>query len=166
MRRSLAFAFVASISTFVLASMSVMVSFPAAASADVASFEAEVHGGPQDLHGCTARLCGDAVLAGFGEAAFTRVRTTSHPTSKSCEDHTAVDTFRLPDGSTLVLTVEGTGCAQGKGAPNLSGAALIHGSWTVQEATGAFAGFTGAGTMSLRFHGERFSAQYAGTLRR
>jgi hypothetical protein len=138
--------------------------FPAAATAQDTSFEADVHGGPQDLHSCTARLCGDAALAGFGEAAFTRVRTASRQTSKSCEAHTAVDTFTLPDDSALVLTVEGTGCAQGRGAPNVSGAAQIHGSWTVRETTGIFAGFIGAGTMSLRFHGERFTAQYAGTL--
>lgn len=164
MHRSLAFALVASISTFVLTATCLTVSVPAAAGAETVSFEAQVHGGPQDLRSCTARLCGDAELAGFGDATFTRVRTTSRQTSKSCEDHTAVDTFRLPDGSSLVLTVNGTGCAQGKQAPNLSGAAQIHGSWTVQEATGVFAGLTGAGTMSLRFHGERFSARYTGTL--
>ena len=141
-----------------------MLAFPAAATADTASFEADVQGGPQELHSCTVRLCGKAALAGFGEASFTRVRTSSRPTSKSCEDHTAIDTFTLADDSRLVLTVEGTGCAQGRGAPNISGAAQIHGSWTVRETTGVFAGRVGAGTMSLRFHGERFTAQYAGTL--
>ena len=161
MRRCLVFAFMAAILT---ASIATPTTFVAAASAEVVSFEADVRGGPQDLHSCTARLCGDAAIAGFGEATFTRVRTTSRQTSKSCEDHTAVDTFRLPDGSSLVLTVEGTGCAQGKGAPNVSGAARIDGNWIVQEATGVFAGLNGAGTMSLRFRGERFSAQYTGTL--
>ena len=148
----------------VAASAVLALAIPATGQGDVSNFQAHVDGGPHDLKNCQVFLCGDATIAGYGDAEYGRTRTSATPISKPCIDYTAVNTFTLSAGSTLTLDEAGTACAQGKNAPNVTGAANITGTWTVREATGVFAGLTGEGTMSLRFHGENFTASYIGTV--
>ena len=148
----------------IVVGLACVVALAGPASGDARNFHADVEGGPRNLKRCEVFLCGDAAVEDYGDAKYTRARTSSSPTSKSCTDYTAVDTFTRADGSTLTLDVAGTACAQGKNAPNVTGAASVNGDWTVREASGKFAGLSGEGTTSLEFYGNNFTASYTGTV--
>jgi len=111
-------------------------------------------------------FCGTA-NTNLGAAAWTFTLTSL--TISTCDSYTATVTFKLADGSTLVLGENGTACGPGKSnLSNASGNSYGHpgdadATWKVQSADGQFSGTTGTGTDALQFAGAAVSGSYTGT---
>jgi hypothetical protein len=139
------------------------------ASAQTTDFKAEVKGHQTRSKGCPdgATFCADAIIQGFGPAQYRFFVSSFEPTSESCADVTGTVTFTLLDGSRLTLDESSEPCGTGQTffkGDGYGNPAYQNGSWTVQSATGQFAGMTGSGTSSAHLAGAHFSATYIGTL--
>lgn len=137
--------------------------------ATTASFHATVKG-PMTLPvGCATGVtaCGNAKIAGIGDARFEYAITSFQPLGGSCGAYTATATFTLTDGSELVLDESGTVCGPGKSffpqpAPHGSYGNPVNGegTWTVGSASGLFSEVTGGGTNTFHQAGAALTASY------
>jgi hypothetical protein len=148
--------------------VSLLLARPAAA--QTTDFSADIKGQQQLPFGCPdgADLCGDAIIEGFGAAQYRFILDSIQLTGEPCREYTATARFTLDaDDSTLTLAEAGVACGIGKtffkgngyGNPRRAS-----GSWEVQDATGQFAGMTGAGGLTRHFAGAHLSSTYTGAL--
>lgn len=126
-----------------------------------------------------AFICSGATIAGFGNAEYLFFVTSLQAVAEACIQpsgpstagaYTATTWFILDDGSTLMLDEVGMVCGPGAslvapgGQHSFGNPVDGGGSWEVQDATGQFAGLTGAGTDAFHSVGAHFTAAYIGTL--
>jgi hypothetical protein len=122
---------------------------------------------------CTAFLCGEGVVAGFGRATSTLEITgfANFDPESACGDATLLRTITFASG-TLTLSESGTVCFPGRSffTPGASSGhsygnpARISTTWTVTGGTGAFAGASGTGTDESKNAGDAGHSTLAGTL--
>jgi hypothetical protein len=134
------------------------------------------HLSPGDRCADAADLCAPARVASFGIAHWSLTLLSIAPPTRSCGQLTAIadflaaTRFTLADGSTLTLSETGTVCAPGKSAFT-PGSLRSYGNprswsagWTVEAATGRFAGVVGTGTETGQNAGAELRLVYEGSL--
>lgn len=105
------------------------------AGAQTQAFRAELH----DNFACPPGFdfCGKGLVHGYGTATTTLVFTGATPGPGDCLTATAIRTITLDSGgSTLVVAIDGTICAQ-----------KLDATYVVVGGTGVFAGASGSGTL-------------------
>lgn len=143
----------------------------AAEPAEAISFAAALDGRSPLPRPCPdgAYLCTEAAIEGIGQAEYRLFRVAGEPSADGCVLATVVTIFTVADGSRLSLAEERTVCGPGQslaagGEYEYGNPTRVAGTWTVQNATGQFAGFTGDGTSTAVLAGARFTGSYVGTL--
>jgi hypothetical protein len=126
-----------------------------------------------------AYICGQANLAGYGDATWNMFITGYGPEYSGCGSTYAATTFLTlssDPASTLVLDETGNLCGLGhdgaayrayfvQGPQAFGHPFTIVGTWTIDAAsTGQFAGLTGSGTDRINLAGAHVGGSYTGAL--